>query len=170
VYTQYSIHPVRHTPSRVYSQCSIHPVQCIPSTASSQDQLSPTPSQSLMSHLSSLSRWCCYPLSSFSWLWVKRWTESEDKIYLPTNRYQIDHLMINPNQALLQTHSIIASKFISTPAWSWAPSSRPNSLNNGFQVHYWTHSIMTSKFAQLWSLIACPPLLNHCIQVHLQTR
>jgi len=66
-----------------------------------------------------------------------------------------------------------ASKYSSNLDQSWPPTLSPNTLNYGFQLHLWVHSISASLHLQTRSITACkfiPELTQSLgLQVHLQT-
>jgi len=67
-----------------------------------------------------------------------------------------------------------ASRYFSNVDWSWPPSVSPNTLNYGFQVHRWVHSISASKCianpARSWPQGASLSSLDLGLQMHLHSR
>jgi len=76
-----------------------------------------------------------------------------------------------PPKVLLQSHSMKACKCIIKLARSQPPSSSPNFLDHGLQVHIQTRSIPASqcisKFTESPSPIASPISVDHVLHVHL---
>jgi len=143
----------------------------IQSTASTQNRLLPTPSQSLISHLSSvishissISTPCCTLLSTLPQLQVNQWTESQPPLNLLPDqppwgqRAPCSHIIILDccPRGYLGVYTISASKCIAILALSQHPTSPRYSL----QVHQQTPPIMTSKFEQSSPQSASPNSLH----------
>jgi len=103
-------------------------------------------------------------LVTFPWLQVNRLMKAVSAPGAPS----IERL-----QVLVQSHSIMASKFISKLGQSRLQSASRSLLNHGLQ----TYSITTSQFAPLWPSkcisklpqLRPPSWQNYCPQLNLQT-
>jgi len=136
-------------PCTVFTKYRIHWVLDLLSTASIQNRLSLSPSQSLISCLSSLisyfsshRRLCFTQRSRFPQLGVDQCLQSQLPSHLPSNL---------------------------TPPDSPPPSTCPNSIDHGLQVHPQNHSIMALIFASSWPTSLSPTSLNNSLQVYVHT-
>jgi len=129
-YSKYSIHQVQRTPSTAYTQYCIHPVLHTPHIASSKDQLSPAPSQSVISRHTML----C------SILYIPTITS------YPTQR--VPAPVAPPSRST--TCRLTASKYSFNLARSWPPSASRHTLDHGIRLNLQCRSITGSKCAQSW--------------------
>jgi len=169
--TEYSIREIQHTPSTAYTKYTIHQVLQKLSITSFQDQLSRTPSLSVISHLSSFGGSWCTQLSTFPWLSGNKWIESQLPSPLPPNPPPPDRLppstllisIYHGTQVHLQTHRLTAFQF----PLMWHPRAFSNLLDHGSEVHTIMGSWSISKSAWSWPPSASLSSLNHSLPVHL---
>jgi hypothetical protein len=161
-YTEFSIHRVRHTLSTAYTEYSIYRVQHTTSTAFTEHCIHRVLHHPKIDYLPLPASLISRQTMLYSILYIRTITRYPmNRVSAPvappyrTYLLQIDRLLV-----LLQSHSMMASKCISTPTRSRTPSRSPNLPVCGLQSRWITGSLCMSKLARCRPPSASPMSLD----------